>query len=167
MKHFFYSLFCAATLCAALHCPISAIAGNSQDTIESKVKGTGLKYRKDDDGDFRFTFKEGGGRTQLVCVFGKAETFLGTDFVEVWSVAVRGKTRPVNGRQMRTLLKDSDKELGHWCLRKPSRPDGKWVLYYSIKLPVSATADEFKAAIQTCSSVADDVENDLVGTDDN
>lgn len=146
---------------------LSAVADTSADEIESKIKATGLKFRKTESGLFRLVFNEGDGRSQLVLVNGHSTSYRDVNFVEIWSKAVLSEIRPVNGSQMRDLLSGEYKHLGHWCLLKPSNPGGKWMLYYSIKIPVSATAVEFEAAIRNCSSVADKKEKELVGTDDN
>ena len=92
---------------------------------------------------------------------------MGVDFVEIWSVAVRRESLNIGWFQMRLLLKDNEKELGHWCLRKPPQPGQKWILYYSIHLPVSATVDELKAAILDCASTADTLEIAVTQADDN
>ncbi len=155
----------AIALCA-LPC-FSAVAENISAEIEAKIEATGLKFSKSDGGNFRFTFRENNGRTQLVVVNGSPESYKNADFVEIWSKAVSSESRPVNGGQMRALLNDRQKTIGHWCLLKPSSPGKKWILYYSIKLPVSASAAAVEAAIRTCSSIADEKESELVGTDDN
>lgn len=146
---------------------LPAIADSSAAEIEAKIEETGLEFSKSDGGGFRLILRENAGRTQLVVVNGSPESYKNADFVEIWSKAVSSETRPVTKGQMRVLLDGHNKTLGHWCLIRPSIHGEKWILYYSIKIPVSATADEFEAAIRTCSSVADEKENDLIGTDDN
>ena len=159
------TIILAIALCA-LPC-LSAVADSSSAKIETKIEATGLTFSKTDSGNFRLVFRENAGRTQLVVVNGQSTSYLDADFVEIWSIAVSSETRPVNGGQMRALLDGRKEALGHWCLIRPSGSGEKWILYYSIKIPVSATAAEFEAAIRTCSSIADEKENDLVGTDDN
>lgn len=152
----------------ALFAMTAVIAGadSSLDPVESKVKDSGLKYRKDEDGDLRVTFDMGGGRTQLVFVNGQTESFENVQYVEIWSIAALSESRPVNAGQMRKLLNGIDEEVGHWCLKKPSSPGQKWSLYYSVHLSLSASAKDFEAAIRACGAIADDKENDLLGTDD-
>lgn len=159
------NIILTAALCALPY--LSVFAETTSSDIEAKVKATGLTYKTDSDGDFRLGFNMGEGRSQLVFVKGHTTTYKNAEFVEVFAIAVMSESRPVNRGQMRKLLSGEKHNLGHWCLQKPSSPGRKWILYYSIHLPVSASADEFEAAIRECASVADDKENDLVGTDDN
>lgn len=157
--------FLAIAFCA-LPCS-TAVAETTSAEIEAKIEETGLKFSKSDRGNFTLMFRENAGRTQLVVVNGHSTSYQDADFVEIWSKAVSSETRPVNGGQMRALLDGRKNVLGHWCLERPSGSGQKWILYYSIKIPISATAAEFEAAIRTCSFIADEKENDLVGTDDN
>ena len=104
----------------------------------------------------------------MVLVDEKVETYGDISVREIWSIAAKSETKPIDEKQMALLLVNSGGNyLGHWCLAKPSRDGEKWLLYYSVKMPTSATSDEMKAAVVECAKVADQFEKKLFESDDN
>lgn len=144
-------------------------ASSFSEMLEAKIKGTGLRFEKTASGNFRLLFRYGsteGDRTQLVIVLGRAIIVEDVPFAEIRSTAVLSKQRPVDVKQMKQLLAKKTDAIGHWCLEKPTADDDRWMLYYSVKIPLSSTATGWRTAIERCSSAADGKERELTGRDD-
>lgn len=141
----------------------------SELSLSVVLSETGFKFKELEGGKgYRATFKVGDGRTQMVLVDETVETLGDISVREIWSIAAKSETKPIDEKQMALLLVNSGGSfLGHWCLAKPSREGEKWLLYYSAKMPTSSTSDEMKAAVIECAKVADQFEKKLFGSDDN
>ena len=147
----------------------SSDANMSGSSLSAILSETGFEFNESEGGERWYaTFGVGDERVQMVLVNEKVETYEGISIREIWSIAAQGEMKPVSEEQMALLLQNSGgKYLGHWSLRKPSQIDDKWFLYYSVKMPTSATSAELKTAIIECAQVADHFEKNLFESDDN
>ena len=145
------ALFTAALPMALLAAIPAHAAGAEDPTVKRRLEAQSIKYEIDKDGDFKITYnykKE--GRTQLVFVSGKTETVGGVPVREVFAPAA--KADALDGAKALELLALS--MLG-----------GDY-LYFVIKLPDTATAQQLEAALDVAAEVADDKELEVTGARD-
>ncbi|HRO63787.1 hypothetical protein [Thermomonas sp.] len=142
--------------------PLASLPAAAADaSVEARLTARGLKYTIDDDGDYKviLNFSEE-GRTQLIYVSGGTEDVSGLSIREVFAPAANIKTDGLTAEMAMDLLRESrTKKIGAWEIA------GDY-LYYVIKLPDSANAQELNAAIRVAGSIADDKEIELSGDSD-
>ena len=103
------------------------------------------------------------GRTQLVLVASQTTIYREREWRKVWSNAFQVTGR-LSGDQALMLLSDSDKyPLGAWCIEES---DGKTTVFFQISLPADAVPTELDNAMLLAAEAADDMEKNMVGTDD-
>lgn len=165
MKH---HLLCLLGILTAALLPSRSIADEASDKakITATLKATGMDYTEVE-GMYRLNIPNPANqkRSQLVFVSTKTASFGGGLLFYICATATVTDQRPVSKEQMRRLLMWKRDELGHWGLKPPSPPLGKWMLQYSIGLPLSVSADELKAALIACAFETDTKEQELVGED--
>ncbi len=153
------ALFTAALPMALLAAIPAHAAGAEDPTVKCRLEAQSIKYEIDKDGDFKITYnykKE--GRTQLVFVSGKTETVGGVPVREVFAPAA--KADALDGAKALELLRASRRaKLGSWEI-------GGDYLYFVIKLPDTATAQQLEAALDVAAEVADDKELEVTGARD-
>ena len=148
-------------LLATLALLVLAGPAHADPSVERRLTERGLKFEKDEDGDYRVVYDyEKEGRTQLVIIGGSTESVRGFAIREVYAPAGRVGEDPIDGARALKLLADShENKLGSWEL------SGK-TLVYMIKLPDDASAAQLEAAIDIAATVADDMEIELSGKKD-
>jgi hypothetical protein len=147
-------------LVLALAAPVAA--QNAGDAaVARRLDARGLKYKVDDDGDFKVTYsysKE--QRTQLVFVSGKTESVGGFEIREVFSPAALVDKDRIDGKKALELMAESHRnKLGSWEL------EGN-VLYFVVKLPDNIDAAELESAMDIAAQTADDMELQISGDRD-
>lgn len=151
----------AASIIAGFVLLALATPVRADSSVERRLAERGLKFEKDDDGDYRVVYdyaKE--GRSQLVIITGETQAIRGFDVREVYAPAGRIGDDPIDGAKALELLADSrGNKLGSWEL------DGK-TLVYVIKLQDDASAAQLEAAIDIVATIADDMEITLSGKKD-
>jgi hypothetical protein len=151
-----------ATL-AVLSCCLFAVAplAHAASTVEARLNERGIKFKQDEDGDYRVVYNyKDAGRTQLVFVGGATEAVHGFVVREVFSPAANIEDDAIDGaRALKLLAANRANKLGDWEI------DGKTLLYV-IRLPDSASAAELEAAMDIAANQADDMEIELSGKKD-
>lgn len=130
-------------------------------SVESRFDAAGMKYVKDDDGDYKVTYnysKE--GRTQLVFVSGKTETVGAFEIREVFSPAARISKDGIDAdKALELMQKSRSYKLGAWEITGD-------VLYFVLKMPESMSASELESAMDIAAETADDMELEISGDRD-
>jgi len=139
---------------------ISAPAAAADDSVASRLDSQSMKYKVDEDGDYRVTYnykKE--GRSQLVFVSGSTESVNGMTIREIFSPAADMSKDDVNGKAV-SLLKESGRtKIGAWEVRGT-------VLYFVVKAPEPMTAAQLEGFMDMAASKADDMEIEISGSRD-
>ena len=168
------------TLCAATNetevvtatNSVAAVRQSSQDDadaakraadrarIEELLKRSGLAYEVEDGGgSYGLELDVGGGRTQVLRVYGKIEGSDDYEVVTLCSVAYRGVlTKPM----MRDLLTD-DNVIGHWYAR-PLK-DGYYEVHFDAKVPTDVSGDCFSTLCDAVVTIADRLEKKWTDSD--
>ena len=137
----------------------------ADERVKRALDAEDFDYKISEQGNFRVVLRfSDEDRTQLTIINSKTRTFRGKEWRKVWSEAF-----DVTGRlscdQAIELLADSDCHVfGAWCINER---DGKTSVYYQVSVPADASPTELHHAISLVSSIADDMEKDILGTDDN
>lgn len=123
-----------------------------------------LEYEIDEDGDFRVVFSfEEDGRSQLAFINSGTETLRLFEIREVWSPAYLAHG-PLPEEVANRLLQDSfEKKLGAWQVM----PSGdQHAAVFTVKLAAEADPASLLAALEAVLTTADEMEKELLGTDD-
>lgn len=160
-------LFMVATAAAvlAVH-PAAAQVGTKKGAdvrAKALLDDAGLKYTVDDDGDFRLLYEFDDGRSHLVFVNSRTSTFRGMEIREVWAVACQTEKLPENVLR-RLLEQNGELKLGAWSL---VATEGKEAAVFVVQLAADTDTRSMVTALQAVSTMADDMEEELTGEDDN
>ncbi|MDW8417374.1 MAG: hypothetical protein RML92_07500 [Bacteroidia bacterium] len=131
--------------------------------IKRIIDQVGLKYIVDKDGDFKMTFDVGEGRTQLVFVMSSVEEIGGQSIVQIWSPAY--KQAEISKETLAKLAVDGrQRKVGGWELTTASN---QVFAVFKVKIPLSAlTPDFMRSVCAGVASAADQMERDIMGSDD-
>ena len=136
--------------------------------FEATMKATKYDYKLDDDGDFRVELSwEVEKRSQLVLIRGEATPIEEpkqptVSSREIWAICWQGKEKPAE--EVIEKLVTKHYKLGAFQLEKGS--SGTWSAYYRMDIPSNASAAFVRQAIRITAEAADDMEKELLGTDE-
>jgi len=133
--------------------------------VRQALDAVGWKYEVDRDGDFRVILSwQEDSRSQLVFVNSVTNTLEGLEVREVWSEGWRreGDTFPP-AIAVRLLEANAGYKIGAWELR---RAGGAARAIFTARVPVSLSAEQLEAVVSTVAITADEMEKELLGTDD-
>jgi len=153
---------------AVVLCPVARAQIGEGVTFDARVKAAldelGLKYEIDKDGDFKLVFEfEEDGRSQLGYINSKTEHFEQFEIREIWSPAYQS-AEPFSARVANRLLEDSfSKKLGGW---QTMLNNGQNVAVFAAKVSADSDPTSLYAAIRLVYATADEMEKELLGTDD-
>jgi hypothetical protein len=132
--------------------------------VAEQLDRLGLHYELTESNNYSVTYDLDGGRSQVAYVTADTETYKGVEIRELWSRAGTFDELP-SADTMEKLLEDTGTEkIGSWALEKSSE-DG-YILYFSIRVPVSLEDSQMGALLQLAADVADQKESELFQTDD-
>lgn len=138
------------------------------DPFEATLKATHYTYKADKDGDYHIELSwDEEKRSQLVLIRGKGTVITeakqpDTISREIWAVCWQGKEKPSAEVLEKLTLKHY--RLGAFQLEKGST--GTWSAYYRVDVPQDSPASFVRQAIRITAEAADDMEKELLGTDD-
>jgi hypothetical protein len=145
-------------------------AASNQDAAQGDLRVAeqldrlGLHYELTESNNYSVTYDLDGGRSQVAYVTADTETYKGVEIRELWSRAGTFDEIP-SADTMEKLLEDTGTEkIGAWALEKSSE-DG-YILYYSIRVPVSLQDSQMGSLLRLAADVADQKESELFQTDD-
>ncbi len=131
--------------------------------VKAMLEKVGLEYTTDEDGDFLVEFEQPGGRTQFAKVLSDTETYDGIEIREIYSDAGAFEEEPDLYTLLDLMTESGNNKLACWAF---DEDDGRYYLYYTIKLPVSHTANDLEKMMDFAAMVADEREDQFFGTDD-
>lgn len=124
----------------------------------------GIKYRVDDDGDFRVLFDVGSGRSQLAFINSNTYTLDSIEMRQIWSVAHVGDGLLSQSVANEVLIENSQLKVGAWGLVRQS--DGRnYALTFYVTLAADTDPNALMAGLRATLSTADQMERKLTGRD--
>jgi len=130
------------------------------DTLAQRLDAQGVRYERDEDGDFRVVFAwQQEDRSQIAFVSGSAHALGDTSVREVFSPAAPVPAGGFSATQADMLLRESQRNiLGGWEIAGET-------LFYVIKLHDDADGARLEQALEIAAQLADDMELQLTGGD--
>ena len=123
-----------------------------------------LNYEIDADGDYKVIVEfEEGGRSQVAIINSRTETLRPLEIREVWSPAFISD-RKLKGKVANRLLMDNfERKLGAWQILTNG---DQQVAVFSVKLAADAAPASLLTTLEAVLTTADQMEKELLGTDD-
>ncbi|KAB8189502.1 hypothetical protein FKV24_009265 [Lysobacter maris] len=151
------ALLAAPLVCGALLC---GTVQAEDASIERQLDALGYNYDVDEDGDYKMTFEVEDGRTQLVFVISKVESYGKHKVREVWAPAYRAEDSDFPTLVANRLLQETmENKLGAWAKQDD-------MAVYVVKIAADASNEELEDAIEYATQVADRMEAILTDGED-
>jgi hypothetical protein len=139
-------------------------ADKGDPRVPAALDRVGLHYTATSNGNYSVTYDLDRGRSQVAYIVGKTETYDGVEIRELWSRAGTFDQAP-SAEVMQKLLLDSGAEkIGSWGLEESSK--GGYILYFTIRVPVSIADEALKSLVELAADVADQKEDELFNVDE-
>jgi len=122
-----------------------------------------LKYAETPEGDFKLLFNLEDDRTQLVFVESNTETMGIIEVREVWSIGWKGNEAPSAEVANKLLLDNHRKKIGAWELVKA---DDTYYAVFNVKVSADCGAEALKSIIVGVAQTADEMEKELLESDE-
>lgn len=145
-----------------------AVTKPKANPFEALLKATSYAYKVDKDGDFSVEMNwEDEKRSQLIFIRGTMEKIVEPKATEVstreiWSLCWKGKERP--SAEVLEKLTTKHYKLGAFQVEKAE--SGAWSAYYRVDISDNASSAYIRQAIRIAAEAADNMEKELLGTDD-
>jgi len=143
----------------------ASYAGAADPRVMRALNEAGLKHDIDDDGDYRVVVAwTDDDRSHLVFVNSLTEVLGGVEIREVWAVAYMVAEPSIPGKVAIRLLEENSKfKIGAW--ETGSNENGVRV-HFNAKVPADASPAYLHEVINAVSATADELEKELLGTDE-
>ncbi len=132
--------------------------------VAQALYAAGYSYTVDDDGDYAVTvrFRED-NRTQLVWIASSTQEVAGVEVRRVWSPAYK-TTKPLSASLARRLLAENlGTGIGYWAA---AETEGTTLVVFCTQVSADADGAILDAAIRAVAATADELEKELLGSDD-
>jgi hypothetical protein len=131
--------------------------------IERLLNQSDIRHTIDEDGDFRIVYAFDDDRSQLAFINSNTERYGHMEIREIWSVGL-GADQVSRPEIMRKLLKKNDEmKLGSW---KIMTLGGQEHAVFYTQIAADADAETLQRALHLVSQTADEMEKEILGTDD-
>ncbi|MDN7125839.1 hypothetical protein J6J08_00395 [Pseudidiomarina sp. 1APR75-33.1] len=151
------------TTCAQAQVGGNDVAENFDKRVELAFAETELNYEIDADGDFKLLMEFDDQRSQLVYVSSHTYSMENLEIREVWSIGHVSDTALSAELANRFLTESADMILGGW---EQQIWGEQHVVIFRAKMSANASGETLESAIAAVSQTADDIEKELVGTDE-
>lgn len=156
----------AALAAFALAALLPLAAQNKPDSrVGTMLDKVGQEYKTTKSGNYSVELDESDGRTQMVYIGSQTEKYQGVEIREIWSNAGTFPEEPDQSTMLDLMMESNSNKIGCWALEE--QDDGGYLLYYTIKLPVSHTANDLKMMLGFVADIADARETQFFGGDEN
>lgn len=134
--------------------------------IKAKVGEMGLKFTTTESGAYKFTMETEQDRSQLIFVGKNPSNYLTMGYMRVYSPVMKfaGVEQIPKKAIIDLMNKNGNYKLGWFELVTSN--DGTSVVYFSHKIPISATAVNLYALITDVAKIADKVEQTYTEKDE-
>lgn len=151
---------------AGLVLPVSAQLGDAKEgdaRVRRLLEELEMKWTIDKDGDFRLHNEVTEDRSQLIWVLSNTSDLRNLEVREVWSIGFKS-AEPFSAEIARRLLTENTQtKVGAWQMRKMGE---EYVAVFSAQIAANTDAETLQTIIDAVATTADEMELDVVGTDD-
>ena len=133
--------------------------------VEETLKRLGVHYTVNTSGNVAVTYDLDGGRSQTVYIMSKTDEYNNVEIREIWSNAGTFDAEPDADGLINLMTESGKNKIGCWALEK--QDDGKYLLFYTIKMPAESSDEAYRMALEFASAVADACEKELFNSDEN
>jgi hypothetical protein len=157
----------SAALLLATGSVVLAQDSKADSRVEGALKQTDIKFKVDNDGDFKIEYPCEDNRTQVLFVNSNTEKYGALEVREVWSVAMRTKDLLSAQQANDLLVATSQLKLGSWELRQQTVKGEKeyWVMFVA-KIPADIGPKDIETVIRYTAIAADRKEKEMTGGKD-
>lgn len=146
---------------------VAVSAASAQDArVKKALDSLGVKYEVNDSGNYKVVYQmeNDPDRSQLALVVSKTNTYKSTEIREIWSIAAVLDYYPDQELIERLFTTNSNSKLGAWAIEVTD--DGQVWIIYTAKVQASITAKQLTEVIYFVCESADELELELLGTDE-
>lgn len=162
LKHVARGYILAAVLVLGASLGAETKADSRVQTLLDKI---GQTFTLTQNNNYEVELDQDGGRSQYVYISSATEKYSGIEIREIWSNAGSFPEEPDQATLLDLMTESGSNKIGCWALEK--QDDGGYLLYYTIKLPVSFTASDLKMMLAFAAKIADQREEQFFGDDSN
>ncbi|RUO63741.1 hypothetical protein CWI71_01365 [Pseudidiomarina insulisalsae] len=135
----------------------------SDDRVEAALENSEFAWEIDADGDFRLLLEFDDDRSQVLFVNSHTNQLGDMEVREVWAVATASEVG-FNAETMEQLLRQSAKvKLGGWSIQEMG---DQQLAIFRAQVSANAAADALNTTIIAVATTADEMEKELLGTDE-
>ncbi|MDF7817259.1 hypothetical protein P1X15_06610 [Runella sp. MFBS21] len=142
-------------------------SSNSTSNVDfkQKIEATGLSYKVTEKGDYHLTVKRDDGRTQLIIITGKTQTYKDMELLDIWSPIKKITSKSDLGFANGLFLLERNENLkfGAWQIAGEKSP---YLVNISITTSTSIASHDLKKIIEFLAEEADLREKELTQKDD-
>ena len=131
--------------------------------LRRALNDASLKFTEKSNGDFSLHFTLEGGRTHVVVAESKTEKLGVIEVREVWAIGWKGKREPSATVANKLLRDNARKKVGAWQL---NQEDGTYFALFNVKVSADTDGDALKTIVFGVANTADEMEKDLLDSDD-
>jgi hypothetical protein len=136
----------------------------SDQRVAVMLKNLNIPYTVTNNGNYEIEYDLASGRTQYVYIMSETQKYRGMEVREIWSNAGVLEEDPELDLLYSLMEESGSNKIGAWVLEEN---DDGILLFYTVKLPVSHTAEDLRQSIAFTAEVADTWEADLFKDDMN
>lgn len=158
-------LVVAAMLLGAMQAE-AQVGGKSKadPRLRANLTEAGLNFTEQPNGNFKLHFTLEKERTHIVVAESATSTMGVIEVREIWAVGWKGADKP-SAETANTLLSDnSRRKVGAWELHQEK--DGSYFAIFNVKVSTDCDGEAMKAIVNAVATVADEMEAELLGTDE-
>lgn len=123
----------------------------------------GIRYRVDEDGDYRVVFELNGGRSQQAFIDSQTHQLGSYEIRDVWSIGYISDGHLDQEVAHYLLIENATKKIGAWELRPLA--DNKYIAVFCTKVAADCDAEALYTSIHVVLEVADELEKILEAGD--
>ena len=160
----FRSLF-FATFILIIGASVAFADGKADPRVRDALDYLDIEYDINSSGNYKviYTMEYDEDRSHMVFVVSETETYSSVEIREIWSVAAVLDEYPDDSIVRNMMDLNSSNKLGAWAIEED---DGEVWILYTAKFQVDLEPDELEDIMYFVAEICDEMELDLVGTDE-
>ena len=132
--------------------------------LRASLTEAGLSFAEQPNGNFKLHFTLEKERTHIVVAESTTSTMGVIEVREIWAVGWKGADKP-DAETANALLSDnSRRKVGAWELHQEK--DGSYFAIFNVKVSTDCDGEAMKSIVNAVATVADELEAELLGTDE-
>lgn len=133
------------------------------ERVEAALQDADYEWEIDSDGDFRAVLEFTDDRSQVLFVNSKTSMLGQMEVREVWAVAATSKVGFSSEVMKRLLEASGSVKLGGWEINTMGEQD---LAIFRAKISANTSASALKTVVRAVAITADEMEKELLGTDE-